>query len=316
MKWYCLVIWLLVQSRIFAEENDCIGRLNQFKVESFCFQFPSIVHFDLTVLEEQKEGAIVEQMRYVGRQITGTRGQHRIDFVQINTTGKGDSKVWEHYLELSPSDRVYRLRLFGGQVQDVKIEEGTQPGMSPVDPFRYAISGGTELGRRGFNPIETIIKGSECFPGTENVIRNKGKDAAFCHQFEFDSEVPWKINRFVTYVPRKECGRKGLATWSQQGDIKNIAKKWYAGNEGNVKWTEVDKIGPVPCYVHSFQKYFRCNDITATQEFEGFFFGFKFDELDTDRYFDKSRMSAKFLDEDFQFARIEKDAVEAKRNLK
>jgi hypothetical protein len=77
----------------------------------------------------------------------------------------------------------------------------------------------------------------------------------------------------------------------------------------------MDRIGFVPNYVHSIRDGHICNDLSARDEFEAFFWGEEFD-VDVSRYFKKDRLTAENLVKDFPLGEIERQSSQNRSNVK
>lgn len=306
--------FLVLMPQLSAKAGDLIDRLKQYSVESTIFEFPSVLHFDF-VVQEESESAIT-QARYLGRQVIGGLGKRRLDFVKIATTALGESRSFEHYLELSKSERFYVFRIDGGKPQAVKVEDGKNSVrclIGFINPFHFALLGGQELAIPSRDPAEDIISRFVDLPESKNIIRNRGEDAVSAWKLEFDSELQWQLRKATVYRSFKGCNDPDFGKWSRTTE-KTIFGDWHVSLEVHSKWREVDG-ELIPIYVHSFAQNHDCNDPSMKEDFEGLFFDCQFQNLEVDAYFNKDRLSEEFLFQDFSVDKLEKQSKTAKSQL-
>jgi hypothetical protein len=293
-----------------AKAGDLIDRLKQYATQSSCFDLPSVVHFDLNTLEEDKLTPSITQVRYLGRQVNGGGGRKRIDFVKVTATGRGETRVLEHYLELAVKEKYYAFRLSGNSLQKVSTEDSTHATLTNVNPFHFALAGGLELYRTVGSPVEGLISRFDDFPNSNRFIRNTGATARSAWLLRFDSDVPWQVVRSKAFRSTDNCEPSDLK-WSAVKEV-DVEKNWHVSIDLNSKWSEVEG-ERVPIYVHSLAQFYDCNDPSKTEEFEGLFFDIEFDPVDIERYFNKERLSKEFVDQDFSADKLEKQSNVARR---
>jgi hypothetical protein len=264
------------------------------------------------LLEEENQGEKITISRYLGQQICDGSGRMRIDFSLSMSEGGGQSRTTEHFIQLSGSDR-YKFTSVLGSVPVKSRGDDLSPSMSFVNPFEFSLGGSIQLRSRN-SSIENVAKGYQIVEGVDNSIRNIGDDAVFFKTFSFEKDGDWKFNRYIVFSPAKGCGKSGKK-WSQFKNVDEDVKKWHKCLTVNVNWKEMDRIGFVPNYVHSIRDGHICNDLSARDEFEAFFWGEEFD-VDVSRYFKKDRLTAENLVKDFPLGEIERQSSQNRSNVK
>ena len=321
MKIMLSIFLMIVACSSQVAGSDVIQRLKELSVESACFELPCLFYFDIELIEELytpgKEG--IRRDRYLGRQIVRP-GQIRMDYVCTTERGNGERRFHEHLLSLGPKERFVKLGLFGGSSQDVKSDP-TDPNsvrmtLPKINPFYFTVAGSFEIYRRdGSSPIESIIKTYKDIDGEEFLVKNVGEFAHYLRSFKFDKEQRFKLLESRVYRPPVEASIE-KTSWKEWSGAKDIQAKWPLMLETRVSWTDIESIGSLPEYSYSFCQAFKSNSIEDTRTMEAYFFGYQFDNLNVDKYFDRSRWNDKAITQDFTLAEIEKLSQQAKQKGK
>jgi hypothetical protein len=317
MKIMSSVFLMVVACSSLLHGNDVIQRLKELSVESACFDLPCLFYFDIELIDELytpgEEG--IRRDRYLGRQIVRP-GQIRMDYVCMTEHGNGERRIHEHLLSLGPKERFVKLGLFGGSLQDVKSDP-TDPAtfrmtLPKVNPFYYTVAGSFEVYRRdGSSPIENIIKTYSDIEGEEFLAKNVGEFARYLRSFKFDDEQWFKLLHSRVHTPPNE-----KTLWKELSSAKDMLAKWPLMLETRVSWTDIESIGSLPEYSYSFCQAFKSNSSKDSRTMEAYFFGYQFDNLNIDKYFDKSRWNDLSIAQDFALVEIEKLSQQARQKEK
>jgi hypothetical protein len=296
------------------QAGDTIERLRQLQVESASQEFPSILYFEINLIEESNGGKNLSERRFMGRQINGGKGRIRLDFEFTRLYLNSASTEREHFLKLSDTERFYFMQLPGSPPQEVKYKPGMQlTTISFVSPWNYSLSGSCEIGVPNMDPIREAIENFEDVGDRGFFLRSKkGKvPGAVLRVVDFDKELDWMVRRSRTYVLGEDVAtrhRKDIQINSPERDIREFTLMLDVETE----WKEVPGIGHLPFRVHSNRQFFRAKDPTAKQEMEAFFYGYQFDNLDIERYFDKARFNPTKFPDDFSLKAVELEARKVK----
>ena len=306
------VCFSLVLASVLSAQ-DTIERLKQMSVESACFDFPSIVHFDLTFTIESTKLDTLRIERYLGRFVQGKDSTFRSDTLHIGDLDYGGEPTMEHMVCLPNGDRYHAFETPSAGFYKVKLEPKHPPRafVSQCNPFHFLMDGPSTVGNRnGQNVFKDIFLRMENFDGHPNMLRAKAGTIVW--KVEFDAENDWQVNRWWCYFPKN-----GLRQAEQKRVVKSMeeTKDWVCVVESRAYWREVQGIGSIPCWILSKDEGRIANDPSQTTELEAFFFGFEFEDVPLDRLFDEQRFNEKLLKEDFKIDEVKQLSEKAKKEI-
>jgi hypothetical protein len=295
-----------------ANAQNCIERLKALQVESLAYDIlPSKFYFAFQLLEEESDGQQISLTRYVGQQICDGSGRKRLDFEMVTSFGDGENRSKEHFIELSPTERRKFVSILGSPAHQSRAET-VAPSLMFVNPFEYALGGSTQL-RSNRSAIENIAKGYQQVDQDEHSVQNVGDEAVVFKSFSFGKEPIFKFSNYFVRRVVKGCDPPPIRKkWNELVSLREEVSKWHKSLAVNVDWKDIDGIGCIPIYVHSIRDGHDCNDLSAREEFEGFFWGEEF-EKDFSQYFEKDRLTSENLEKDFPSTEIEKQASQNQR---
>ncbi len=302
---------LLLGNMLYAQ--DVIERLKQMSVESACFDFPSIVHFDLTFAIESTNKDTLRIERYLGRFVKGKDATFRSDALHIGDPAFGGEPTLEHMVCLPNGDRYHAFEAQSCGFYKIKLEPKHPPRafVSQCNPVHYLMQGPSSVGiNRGDSIFQGIFVHMENFEGNPNVLRAKAGTIVW--KIDFDLENDWQVNRWRGYFPKG-----GLRKANQKHVVKTIeeTKDWVCFVDSQAYWRNIEGTGPVPCWILSKDEGCNMSDRSEKKELEAFFFGFEFDNVPLDQLFDERRFNEKTLKEDFKIDEVKKLAEKAKKEI-
>lgn len=312
MRMLFFVCFSLVFATVLTAQ-DTIERLKQMSVESVCFDFPSIVHFDWTFAVESTKKDTLRIDRYLGRFVKGKDATFRSDTLHICDPDFGGEPTLEHMLCLPNGDRYHAFETHAAGFYKVKLEPKHPPRafVSQCNPFHILMQSPSTVGRRhGQDIFKQLFLRMENFEGYPNNLRAKA--GTIVHKIEFDSVNDWQVNHLWCYFPKY-----GLRKANEKHVIKSMeeTKDWVCVADAQAYWRDVQGIGPVPCWVLSKDEGMMMDDRSETTELEAFFFGFEFENVPLDLLFDEQRFNEKLLKEDFKIDEVKQLAEKAKKEI-
>jgi hypothetical protein len=305
-KWILFLFLLIVIAPTLCLAQSSLQRLEEFGSRSLIFDVPSVVHFDITIIQDSPKSGL-SLRKVTGRFVQGERLGFRIDLKEMGDTESGREWEREHFLSMPNGEKFRAFERpsvgFNSVVVDTALYKGVNTMVSRGNPFRYVINGSQSLHSNPETDIFAAIKRNFEEVDTEGILRHKAGPSVF--QIEFDKETTWQINRLRAFIPQDAkqltLMRKNRTKLESVKDLKN----WLCARDLRAKWRDVDGAGLVPYWIHSVEEGLQGNDPKFAEQMEAFFFGFQFDNIPLEKYFDKSRFTEAFLKEDFNLQEIE-----------
>lgn len=293
--------------------QDVIERLKQMSVESACFEFPSIVYFDMSFTIESSKKETLRIERYLGRFVKGRNLTFRSDTYCFGDPDFGDEARMEHLICLSNGDRYDAFETHSAGFYKTKLQEKHPPRafITHCNPFYCLMQGPSLVGRSsGQNVFREIFLRMENFDGHPNFLRAKA--GTIIWNMEFDPENELQLNRWRCYFPKG-----GLREANKKHVVKSLdeAKDWNCVVDSQAFWQDVKGIGSVPCWILSTNEGMKSNDPSEKKELEAFFFGFEFEDIPLERLFDEQRFNEKDLKEDFKIDDVKALADKSKKEI-
>ena len=305
-RWISFLFLLTVFAPLSCLAQSTFERLEEFASRSLVFDVPSVVHFEITSIRDgEKSGLRLRKM--MGRFIQGERLAFRIDLQEMGDTDSGREWEREHFLSMPNGERFLAFERpsvgFNSVVVDTTIEKRVSVSVSRGNPFRYILNGCQSLRKEPeVDVFDAIRRNFEEF-GHESLIRHKAGPAVY--RLEFDKEMPWQINRHQAFIPQYTAQFSSMRKSKTKVQTLEETKNWLCARDVRVRWKDVKDLGPVPYWVHSVDEGLVAGDPKFAEQMEAFFFGFQFDNIPLEKYFDKSRFTESFLKEDFNLQEIE-----------
>ncbi len=313
------IVLLSFRYRTQCNAQDVMERLKQFDVESVSFDVPSIVHFDLSILEESPNTKGIRSSRYLGRTIRLSESQLRTEYLYEEFSPRDGFRELELYLQHSPEEKIIAnvgatdfAYEFSSRSYD-KLTGGDGLKLRDANPYILLFSGSDSIGGNAGKPkpLQVVLENFVPLKGAENhVVR---RDRPVVAKYEFDTKDPWKIVKFVSLFPkgspleRREFKKK----------IKGIedCKDFVPLVQSEAKWMELTDGTHVPFWIYNRRENLAFSDPGRICELEGFFFGIEIDPKIDEKLFDPDRITHEEWKKDFNIDHIEKLAKQERAKL-
>jgi len=212
--------------------GDVVERLKQLSVESACFDFLSVLYFDLSFIEDSTDKNTLEVEHYVGRFVKGKEQALRCDVLYIGDPESGREPEMQHFLSLPNGERLVAFKTVSSGFDKVKLDprHSSPHFVSRCNPFRCAVRGRAEFGSgREYDLFQTLFANFEEFEENPNTLR--GNSGGVVKKFQFDREIEWQINSCWTYMPKGNYER--LKRFREKRKLKSIdeIKDWTCVSE-------------------------------------------------------------------------------------
>ena len=300
-----LVLFINAVAMVPCLAQGVLERLEELNSHSLMFDVPSVVHFDITSIRDGEKSGL-RLRKILGRFVKGERSGFRIDLQEMGDTEAGREWERQHFLSMPNGERLRAFEQpsygFNSIVVDTAITQRVSVLVSRGNPFRYILNGCQSLQsnpeRDVFGDIQLNFEEFE----REGVIRHKSGPSLF--QMEFDKETPWQLNRFRAFIPHD--AKQFASMRKNRTKVQSLAetKNWLCAKDVRAKWKTIDDVGPVPYWIHAVDEGLLAADPKFAEQMEAFFFGFQFDDIPLEKYFDKSRFTESLLKEDFKVEEI------------
>jgi len=294
-------------------------RIRQCDVESVSFDVPSIVHFDISVLEESPTTGEIRSSRFLGRTIRLSESQLRTEYLYQEFSPRVGVREKELYLQHSPEEKIKAnvgatdipYDFFSHSYDKLSAPDGLQ--LREANPYSLLLSGTGLIGinAQKTKPFQALCAQFRPLKGADNYIVQSG--GASVVKLDFDDKDPWKIVKFAALFPEGSA----IAAREYKKKVTSIedCKDFLPVTVGEAKWMELTDGTHVPFWIYNRRENMSFSDPGRISEMEGFFFGIEIDPKIDEKLFDPQRVTHEEWIKDFNVEQIETLAKQEREKL-
>jgi hypothetical protein len=297
--------------------GEIMDRIKKLCVESACFEFPSMLYFDISIIQDNKDKDMLNLKRYLGRYVKGRGNEFRVDFLRLGDPAGGREDEFQHGVCYSDGQKEFAKRSASTGFNSAKVDRSQNMPiyLARCNPFRCTMHGASEFAIRTHpDYFKEIIDNAIDYEKEPNTIRNVTRPWKMTLEFVEGRADDWLVSNAKVYFPARGPEYTKMLMNKGKGRVEDV-RKWRLLRETNVEWKEVDGIGPIPCWILDREEGAFFNDPSECQDTEMFFFGFQFDNLPLATLFDQSRFTREAIQEDFNIEVVRKMAEKARAEI-